>query len=53
MPISRALWYIVVAILVIAAIQLVVWHGGEILYALVVIALIIIIYNLVTGRRRV
>ena len=53
MPISRALWYIVVAILVIAALQLIIWHGGEILYALVVIALILVIYNLVTGRRRV
>lgn len=51
--ISRALWYIVIAIVAICVVDAIVWHGGEIIDVLLVIAVILVIYNLVTGRRRV
>ncbi|HTW85495.1 MAG TPA: hypothetical protein VMD91_15605 [Candidatus Sulfotelmatobacter sp.] len=53
MSISRALWYIVIAIVAICVVDAIVWHGGEIIDVLLVIAVILVIYNLVTGRRRV
>jgi hypothetical protein len=51
--ISQALWYIVIAIVAICLIDAVVWHGGTIVNILLVIAVILVIYNLITGRRRV
>lgn len=53
MSISRALWYIVVAIVAICAVDAVVWHGGAIIDILLVIAVVLVVYNLITGRRRV
>jgi hypothetical protein len=51
--ISRALWYVVVAIVAICAVDAVVWHGGAIIDILLVIAVVLVVYNLITGRRRV
>lgn len=45
------LWFIVVALVVFWALGFFVAHLGNILYLLLVVALIVAIYNLLAGRR--
>ena len=53
MTLNRTLWYVVVAIVAIWLIDEVVWHGGEIINLLLIVAVVIIAYNLFTGRRKI
>jgi hypothetical protein len=44
------LWGIIVVLLVIWLLGQFVWHLGLIIHVLIVIAVILLVYNLVTGR---
>jgi hypothetical protein len=48
---ASLLWFIVVVLIVLWALGVFVAHAGNILYVLLVIALALVIYNLLTGRR--
>lgn len=47
------LWTIVVVLLVLWALGLIAGIGGGLIHALLVLAVIVIVVNLLTGRRRV
>ena len=49
----RMLWAIVAILLILWLLGLTVLNVGSLIHVLVVIALVVIIYQLVTGRRRV
>lgn len=51
MALGNILWLVVVVIVVLWLIGLVGSIGGNLIHALLVIALIIIVFNLLTGRR--
>ena len=51
MALGSILWLVVVVIVVLWLIGLVGGIGGSLIHALLVIALIIIVFNLLTGRR--
>jgi hypothetical protein len=53
MSIRSLLYTIAVIALAIWIINLIVWHGGEVINLLLVVAVILVIYNLVTGRRTI
>jgi len=45
------LWFIVVILVILWALGFFVVHIGNLIWALLVIALIVVVYQLVTGRR--
>ncbi|MEO8724924.1 MAG: lmo0937 family membrane protein [Acidobacteriaceae bacterium] len=47
------LWTIVAILLILWLLGFTVWHVGALIHILLVIALVIIVINLVSGRRRV
>jgi hypothetical protein len=47
------LWTIVAILLILWLLGFTVWHVGAIIHALLVIALVVVVINLVTGRRPV
>lgn len=53
MSLSNILWLVVVAIVVLWLIGLVANIAGNLIHALLVLAVIVIVYNLITGRRTV
>jgi hypothetical protein len=50
MSLANILWIVVVVIVVLWLLGLVGGFGGNLIHALLVIALIVIVYNLITGR---
>lgn len=48
---SSLLWFIIVVLVVLWALGYFVVHLGSLLHLLLLIALIVLVYNLVTGRR--
>ncbi len=53
MSIRSLLYAIAVVALAIWVINLIVWHGGELIDLLLVLAIVLVAYNLITGRRRI
>ncbi len=53
MSLSGILWLVVAAIVVLWLVGLVGGFGGNLIHALLVIALIVIVFNLISGRRAV
>ena len=53
MSLANILWAVVVVIVVLWLLGLVGGFGGNLIHALLVIALIVIVYNLIAGRRAI
>jgi hypothetical protein len=52
-PMATILWWIIAIILIFWLIGLIGSFGGSLIHLLLVVALILLIYNLITGRRAV
>lgn len=48
---SSLLWFIVILLVVLWALGYFVVHLGNLIYLLLVLALIVVVYQLITGRR--
>lgn len=48
---SSLLWFIVVILVILWALGFFVVHLGNLIYLLLVLALIVVVYQLITGRR--
>lgn len=53
MSLANILWLVVVVIVVLWLIGFVAHIAGNLIHLLLVVALIVLVYNLLTGRRRV
>jgi hypothetical protein len=51
MAMAGILWTVLVILLILWALGFFIAHLGSIIHALLVIALVVLVYNLVTGRR--
>ena len=51
MSLSNILWVVVAVVVVLWLLGLVGGFGGNLIHALLVIALIVIVFNLISGRR--
>jgi hypothetical protein len=51
MSLANILWIVVVALVVLWLLGLVASIGGQLIHVLLVIAVIVVVYNLLTGRR--
>jgi hypothetical protein len=51
MSLANILWIVIVALVVLWLLGLVAGIGGQLIHALLVIAVIVVVYNLLTGRR--